>query len=144
VNVPNEELDRWAREVRQVRAWLTNISDRLPATAPEEMLQMALQARTKAHDMLRAMIRAGAEDPMEADRRERLGESYQPAAAPVPIELLSSPAAREYAAAIRAAAVACRKMEAERGIGDGYAEHLEDVARAAEFEVYGPAGLGEQ
>lgn len=144
MNVPNNELDRWARETRQVRAWLTKIGDRLQrAGAPADMQEMTLSARNKAHDLVNAMIEAGAEDPMEADRRQRQGESYLPPA-PVPLELLSSPAARRYAEAMRQAAAACRAMEAERGIGDGYAEHLEDLAHAAEFEVSGPAGLGER
>ncbi|HLK56402.1 MAG TPA: hypothetical protein VKU00_07550 [Chthonomonadaceae bacterium] len=146
MNVPNVELDRWARETRQVRAWLTKIGDRLrAANAPEELQSMALSARNKTHDLVNDMIAAGAEDPMEADRRARLGESYQPARA-VPLELLSSPAAQEYARAIRAAARACRAMEEERyGPGiDGYAESLEDAAKAAELEVYGPAGLNER
>ena len=145
MNVPHDTLDRWARETRQVRAWLTKIGDRLrAANAPEDLQTMALSARNKAHDLVNDMIEAGAADPMEEDRKTRMGESYTPARV-VPIELLSSPAARRYAEAIRAAAAACREMETERyGPGyDGYAQHLEDVARTAEFECYGPTGLGE-
>jgi len=44
---------------------------------------------------------------------------------------------------MRAAAVACREMEAERGIENGLAEALEDYAAGAEFEVSEPIGMNE-
>src|SRR5690348_247297 len=53
----------------EVRAALTKVGDRLQfAGAPEEMQTMALSARTKAHDLQRAMKQAGAADPMEGTR----------------------------------------------------------------------------
>jgi len=63
----------------------------------------------------------------------------------VPLEIASSPRMRRYAGAIRAAAVACRAMEEERGIPveDGVTGLLEYLAAAAEFEVYGPADVPE-
>jgi hypothetical protein len=91
-------------------------------------------------------LRLGAIDPLKKVRKEQRRE--RPALGlptsrvkDVPIELLSSPAAREYAEAIRIAAEACRKMEEERGIEDGLAEILGDYAEIAALEVYGPVGL---
>src|SRR6185503_2801073 len=84
--------------------------------------------------------RAGADDPADADRIERLGEELAAEfrKEPLSLERLTSPKARRFAEAIRAAATACREMEAERGIEDGLAEILSDYADGAEFEVFGP------
>jgi hypothetical protein len=73
--------------------------------------------------------------PEEPVRREDHG---------IPLSLLSSPAARRFAETIRAAAVACQEMEAERGLVDGLAETLSDYADIAELEVFGPKGLEER
>jgi hypothetical protein len=92
---------------------------------------------------------AGAADPLqkareETQRRIALMDSDEPVREDdrgIPRALLSSPAARRFAEAIRAAAAACQEMERERGITDGLTETLTDYADIAELEVHGPAGL---
>jgi hypothetical protein len=129
--------------------YLLQVGDYLRRTdAPGNIADALEQARRLVSTVLNGLIRAGADDPLQAvieQERQRRQEAGLPTAKEksVPLELLSSPAAKRYAEAIRAAAVACRQMEEER-YGpdcDGFAESLEDWADIAEMEVYGPKGL---
>ena len=100
-----------------------------------------MTASTRDGPVQNALIRAGAEDPA----RRTVRTVHRPGRKTLPLTLLSSPAAQAYAAAIRAAAVACRQMEMERGIDpeDGVTCGLVSLAESAEFACYGPKGLRE-
>jgi len=149
VNVPQDKLDELADKVFRVNSHLLRAEDRLrrdPDAA--DALALIEQGRRVNHSVLTGLVSAGAQDPLKKalaeDRRERLERGLPTAPVrEVPLHLLSSPAARRYAEAIRAAATACREMETER-YGpdcDGLAETLEDYADVAELEVFGPVGL---
>jgi hypothetical protein len=149
VNVSQKDLNDLAATAFRIDGYLLRVQGALrrgTITVPAASdLETARQANLRIQHSL---VRAGADDPREAadaETRVRMRDAGvdAPELKEIPIELLSSPAARRYAEAIRAAATACREMETER-YGpdcDGFAEMLEDWARDAEFEVFGPVGL---
>jgi hypothetical protein len=144
MNVPKETLDALAEKVQRVNGRLLRVADYLRhMDAPLEVQDEMEAARRANITILHALIRAGADDPQEEWREEVHRVAGLPTPGPVPLHLLSSPTAKRYAVAMRAAAIACREMETERyGPGcDGFAESLEDWADIAELEVYGPKGL---
>jgi|SRR5579884_1312562 len=149
MNVPQQDLNEMAEKAQRVNGHLLRVKDYLRRTeAPADVQETLETARRSNVTVLHSLVRAGADDPLEArqeERRQQLraADDRMPEPQQVPLELLSSPAARRYAEAIRAAAVACREMETERNGPqcDGLAEILEDFAEGAEFEVYGPKGL---
>lgn len=95
------------------------------------------------------LILLGADDPREAWMRSlqerRAAEGLPPIhdECDTPLHLLSSDKAQRNALTMRAAAIALRDMENERGIVDGMAERIEDLADIYGMECFGPKGLGE-
>jgi type IV pilus biogenesis protein CpaD/CtpE len=146
VNISQEKLDALVGEAFRTNSLLLQAESRLRQDRAEAAATLIETARRGNSSVVRSLVWAGAQDPAqkvrEEQRRERqeLGLPSAPVKE-VPLSLLSSPSAQEYAEAIRAAAEACRKMEEERGIEDGLAEILGDYAEIAALEVYGPVGL---
>jgi hypothetical protein len=142
MNVDQQELNRWTVQLRWTGAHVRKaLGILLRRDLLDEDLSYHLMTASQRAGMVEdALIRAGADDPREAERPE--GKEGREG---IPLALLSSPAAKEYAEAIRSAADACRRMETERGIDpeDGATSLLESMAQAAEFEAYGPTDLGE-
>jgi hypothetical protein len=146
VNIPQDKIDALADKVFRTNSLLLQASDglRMGATdATAVLIETSLRANNSVLD---GLLCVGAQDPLRQVRKEQSRERQElglpsAPAKEVPLSLLSSPAAREYAEAIRAAAEACRRMEEERGIYDGLAEILGDYAEIAAMEFYGPVGL---
>jgi hypothetical protein len=135
VNIPVEDLNAWAQKAHRTNGHLLRILTDLQAGRTEAAMQTVWNAQHVNHLLLRALVRAGADQPGR-DRSDESAPSTE-----TPLELLSSPAAQRFAAALRETAKACREMEAERGIEDGLTEMYDDYADAAEMEVFGPVGL---
>lgn len=151
MNVPNEELDTMLDKTRQINKHLLSVIHSVSSGNTQNAVNEAWAAQ-KQNNLLRMRLEnAGAVDKDKsrtAALREELdsygypeleGEDRRPHA----IELLSSPAAERYAAALRECANACRVMEIERGHSpsDGMTEWHELQADAAELEVFGPKEL---
>lgn len=147
MKIPDEQLKEWAQECFQQNGRLLHAADDLRRVqAPADTQQALETVRQRNWRMLESLVRAGADDPRE-ERARQLREAARkagfdmPEPEPVSLSLLSSPKARRYAGAIRAAASACQEMEQERGITDGLGEILSDYADIAEMETLGPTGL---
>jgi type IV pilus biogenesis protein CpaD/CtpE len=148
VNIPQDKLDELADKAFRMNSLLLQAASRLRQDRAEAAATLIETARRGNSSVVRRLVWAGAQDPAQKVREEQSRERQAlglPTASvkEVPISLLSSVAAKEFAEAIRAAAAACRRMEEERGIEDGLAEILGDYAEIAEMEVYGPVGLRE-
>lgn len=152
MKVPDAELNQWAQTLFDQNARMLCLSDALRGKEDCDTLFSQLETiRGKNWRLMNALVRAGAESPVEKAQaalrqtyREEGGEVSEPES--LPLALLCSPKARQYAEAIRAAADARRAMDEERyGVGcETFAEILEDYAAESEFEVFGPVGLRER
>lgn len=133
------ELNDWVERCDQVNGILLQL-----AVQPSSGL--ALVAQQRVNGLRQAIVRAGGEDPVPATTEIAERQAYAAQFAPpeTPIALLGSPANRRYVEALRTAVAAAQEVDRERGcLGDGPAEILEDMLKAAEFEVLGPVGLRE-
>lgn len=149
MKVSLEELNALAEKAFRVNAHLLKVkTSLLRAGVPRDVQEEVETARRVNWSTLKGLVKLGADDPTD-ELQARLKARFVAAGGKLPeqeetpLHLLSSPAARRYAAAIREAATACREMETER-YGphcDGLAEMLEDWAADAERETYGPPGL---
>jgi len=141
MQVDVQDMSRWTVELRWAGAHIRKALGILlrRGLLDEDLSYHLMTASQRAGQVQNALIRAGADDPCEADRNASQREGREG----VPLHLLSSPAALRYAEAIRAAANACREMEVERGIDpeDGITSGLVSLAESAEFAAYGPKGL---
>jgi hypothetical protein len=133
VNVPDEELNRWADVGLRVANLLVSAQDAFRADRPEDAKTCVDDAHARLWRLIKAMVRAGASEP-----RERPAPSYD-----VPLELLMSETSQEYARALRRAAELAEAVDKERGwFPDGPAEIVSDWAEEAEFQAFGPKGGG--
>jgi len=141
--VANEELDAWAEDCLRLNGLLLGVMDKLRIQRESERVEELANIRQKLWKLGRQVVRSGAADPLDAlpKQVERVGVEVKEAES-IPLHLLSSPKAQEFARAMRSAALACAEMERERGIYDGFAEILEDYAVGAEEEVFGKPGRG--
>ena len=146
MNVPQDDLNAMAQSAFTVNGTLLHVADGLRRfSMPLDMQDELEVARSRNNALLHKLVRAGADDPLEAAQQKTSTVLNIPSQQPLTLELLTSPAAVRYARAMREAATACREMETERyGAGcDGFTESLEDWAEGAELEAFGPAGLQE-
>ncbi|HLK55293.1 MAG TPA: hypothetical protein VKU00_01935 [Chthonomonadaceae bacterium] len=145
MNVPQEELDRWAQTAENLSGAAMGIVYALQAenVTPQRLhaaLSEAWRLQGQANRLRKHLMQAGAADPSPyADlNRER--------ALAVPLASLSSPANRRLAELLREAATVAAQVEDERGIkGDDrvLSDTLDIYATATEQECYGPAGLAD-
>ncbi len=150
--IAQDDLDALFRDARRVNRAVIKGAFAVPEGS--EAQTALLDAQTRLKRIMKRLEVCGAIDE-DTERKERLqgeldsygfpeleGEDRRPHA----LELLSSPAAKRYAAACRTVAEACRAMETERGINPddgGYTEWLDLMARDAENEAFGMMGLRE-
>jgi hypothetical protein len=105
------------------------------ATRAREAYERAKEARDTADQALKRLLALGASRPGGQVARDTL-----------PLELLDTPAARRYLAALEAAAEAGAELDRERGWLDengepvGHGETLAGLALEMRREVYGPEG----
>jgi len=143
MNVPQEELDRWAQMTEAITDASRGIIYALQAvenvTAEElhAVVSEAWRLLSTANRLQKHLLQAGAADPSpyaDMDRDRALS---------VPLASLSSSANRRLAELLREAAAVAAQVEDERGIkGDDrvLSDTLELYAEATEQECYGPAG----
>ena len=147
MNVPQDDLNTMAETALTVNGTLLRVASGLRRFSMPLDVQDELEAaRSKNYALMHKLVRAGADDPLEAAQQRTAAVLTLPSQQPLTLEMLTSPAAVRYARAMREAATACRGMETERyGAGcDGFAESLEDWAEGAELEAFGPTGLQER
>jgi len=93
--------------------------------------------RERAVVALNTLVGVGATDPEDAQRAEN-GTHI----APVPLQLLDTPANRELLRCLLLTMDAALAVDKERGHdGDGFAEVIEHFAAGVQTEIYGPADL---
>jgi hypothetical protein len=147
MNVPQEELNEWADRLFKANGLLLSAMTAGYHGDAKSAGEYAGMVQERLNGLRQAMVRAGADDPMEAAQAE-LYEQCRAAGMPVPehkevpLEVLCSPTAQEYARVMRRAADLAELVDKERGYWpDGPAERVDDWADYVEFEVFGPKGL---
>ena len=146
MNVPQEELDRWALTAESLTDATRGIVYTLQAehVTPEKLhgaLSEAWKILSIANRLQKHLLQAGAADPSP------YADLYRDRALSVPLASLSSPANRRLAELLREAATVAAQVEDERGIiGDDrvLSDTLSIYAEATEQECYGPKGTREQ
>lgn len=133
MNVPQEELDRWARFANEVRGRMLRLPRLISWKGNAEVEREMNDLMLLAAQMTKAMEAAGATPPVSVLPVE-----------PVPLELLASEANRRYYQKLYEAWEAAIAVDIERGCHPhGPADLLADRIARVEREVYGPAGLNE-
>lgn len=133
MNIQQEELDRWAQFVDEVRVKMPLLDTLIAQRKLPEARAMAMALHLSAASVLARMEREGAGLP-----------DYLPAAPNVPLELLTSEKNRRFARALREAVEAAVEVDKERDwFPAGPSCLLADTLHRVEVEVYGPNGKGE-
>jgi hypothetical protein len=133
MNVPQETLDEWPRSCERMRVVMTEVRERLTDGDPDRAVELVEWAYVATMILGNEMQMAGAARP-----------DTLPAPPDIPLRLLSSPANRLYAKALRHAYVAGLAVDEERGWGDtGPARLLRMLLTDVNEQVSGPVGLGE-
>lgn len=141
MQVAQKSMDKWAQQALRMSGCLLRLTTHLKTTSQHSHLPRPVQddlttARRLSILQMRSLIRSGASDPIEAAWIALTGQ--EPAGEPLSEEMRTSPKAQAYTQAIRAAAIACREMETERGTQGAFCEVLDEFADQAEQELNAP------
>jgi hypothetical protein len=131
MNIPQDDLDALARLAEGIRSGGLEVVSLILRGKYEQARDKATELHIDGAQILTKLHEAGAMLP-----------SSLPQSDGVPLDLLSTPANRRLAAALREAHEAAREVDQERG----YSEHVreqavEDLLAVVEMEVRGPLGF---
>jgi hypothetical protein len=139
VNIPQNELDEWERTAVFVNGQLNKATGAIGRSDLAGARQHIEAAGERNWTARRAMLRCGAANSIQETAARVRAQAGLPDRDAVPLELLSSPANRRYARALREAYEALQAVETERGWDSDLSAKLYETLAAVELEVYGPA-----